>query len=488
LSALSKKLPHLTPKERVLLLLLLLVFIVLRLAFAQSSFSLDEILSLETAKASSNFFHPFYLFEDNNHLINTLYLYLVKNSGNWTIYRLLSVFFGCLTVLLPCVFFRLFASRANFYSVLLIFGLSFFLLTYQSEARGYSSLIFSAFFAYFLQKSTLADPKPTTDLKTILLFSCVNILGAISHPTFYFFYGALFFSALYKNYFPKVVRFHFFSLVGLSSIYLGFYAKIIVLGSSTRDPLEVITRAFGLSYGLSGLAVPLIIGFLVPIFLWQYFLLFKKREWHDLIFFTVLLFINLVFPYIQGTPEQVSERYFILPAIFSVYFLTLAAGSWPSKDFRSYSFALFIILFLAGNIYLITNFFRFGARGNYGPALRYMAEKEPTGDILIAGYQDFRILTLLNFYSQEAKQTGKKLIYLPGQQKNANWFITESQWHMRQKNSPTLYLGSLQLEPPPEKIDVFGVSYILAKTFPQYGLTGTQWSLYRNQSSPKLSP
>ena len=67
---------------------------VLRVWAACDDFWLDEIMSLGLAQGISHSWEILTLHHDNNHILNTLYLFLIGQQQNWVWYRILSVVTG----------------------------------------------------------------------------------------------------------------------------------------------------------------------------------------------------------------------------------------------------------------------------------------------------------------------------------------------------------------------------------------------------------
>ena len=71
---------------------------VLRVWAAFDNFWLDEIMSLGLAQSISHSWEILTLHHDNNHILNTLYLFLLGKQQNWVWYRILSVVTGTASV------------------------------------------------------------------------------------------------------------------------------------------------------------------------------------------------------------------------------------------------------------------------------------------------------------------------------------------------------------------------------------------------------
>jgi uncharacterized membrane protein len=120
----------------------------LRVLATHNDLWLDEIISLQTANAVES---PWQIFSgvhsDNNHYLNTLYLYLVRRQSDAPAYRHLSVVFGI--GLVPAGYWLL-ARRSRVEAVILagLLACSYPLIHFSSEARGYSGALLGSVLAY----------------------------------------------------------------------------------------------------------------------------------------------------------------------------------------------------------------------------------------------------------------------------------------------------------------------------------------------------
>ncbi|MGD8255524.1 MAG: hypothetical protein PVF48_14105, partial [Syntrophobacterales bacterium] len=107
---------------------------VLRVWAAFDDFWLDEIMSLGLAQSISHPWEILTLHHDNNHLLNTLYLFLIGKQQNWVWYRTLSVVTGTASVAIIAytTFRRGFLEAAT---ATVLVALSYPLILYSSEAR-----------------------------------------------------------------------------------------------------------------------------------------------------------------------------------------------------------------------------------------------------------------------------------------------------------------------------------------------------------------
>ena len=87
-----------TPWRALTLLAGVIAAATLRVSATFDNFWLDEIWSLHLAGSISHFWEVFTLRHDNNHILNTLYLFLIGEQQSWVWYRILSVATGTSSV------------------------------------------------------------------------------------------------------------------------------------------------------------------------------------------------------------------------------------------------------------------------------------------------------------------------------------------------------------------------------------------------------
>ena len=174
---------------------IILLSVLLRLLACFDDLWLDEIWSLQLAgKASSCFEIITTLQHDNNHPLNTLWLFVAGQNAGSFIYRIPALLCGCLTV--AYAGFRVW-NKDQYEALIawLLFGCSYFLIQYSSEARGYGPLMLCTLLSIdIFERLTV-----TRERRTQLLFGVVTIVGMLAHASYFFVYAGLVASDLYGN-------------------------------------------------------------------------------------------------------------------------------------------------------------------------------------------------------------------------------------------------------------------------------------------------
>lgn len=121
----------------------------LRVAGASGSLWFDEIWSLQNLEGLSGPGDIFWgISQDNNHFLNSLWLWAVGPHANPIMQRAMSIAFGVASILMAARIVDREAGPAGGWTAALLFAISPILVQYGSEARGYSGMIFGLLWAF----------------------------------------------------------------------------------------------------------------------------------------------------------------------------------------------------------------------------------------------------------------------------------------------------------------------------------------------------
>lgn len=320
------------PSRRMIHVALLFSYLLssmLIIAAARGDLWLDEIWSVNIARASDTAADIFLRFKhDNNHPLNTLFLYWVKEQNAFIIYRLFAILSGIGSIFLVShLALRTWGYREALCSVVLS-GTSFPLLLYFSEARGYAPAIFFTLLSY----AVLRDNLLTLSLNRLLLFWTASVLGVLSHSSFAIVSMALFImnlahvihagSACSRRLLEflthQVPPFAF-----LTGWYVFFVRHMVIGGGPVYDKFDVINEAASLLLGFPA-AVPLpqlaLIVVLAVIVCGTFYLARDKNiQW---VFFPSVLVLSPALLFVIWQPKYFYFRYFIVS--FPFFYLLLS--------------------------------------------------------------------------------------------------------------------------------------------------------------------
>ena len=153
--------------------------LLLRLACAHGDLWLDEIWSLRNLQHVKNAGDILWrLPNDNNHLLNSLWLWLIGPDAPPVLARLELIIVGTLTIPVAAKFCGRSGPAAALTAAALAAGGAIF-VQYGSEARGYAGLLLMIFVAAEALENILDKPTPRTRLS----FAGAVALGALFHLT-----------------------------------------------------------------------------------------------------------------------------------------------------------------------------------------------------------------------------------------------------------------------------------------------------------------
>ena len=116
--------------------------------------------------------------QDNNHFLNSFWLWVVGPDASPLGIRAAAIAFGCGSILLGARIVHREAGRTGALAAALLFATSPILVQYGSEARGYSGIVFSLLWAFdalvrFLERPRAGRPR--------LEFGLAVAIGSLSH-------------------------------------------------------------------------------------------------------------------------------------------------------------------------------------------------------------------------------------------------------------------------------------------------------------------
>jgi hypothetical protein len=455
---------------------LLLAAAALRILGAQNDLWLDEIWSLDLASKVSSPLEVFTkIHHDNNHYLNTLWLYFFGQRGNWFGYRILSLVTGVGTVALAGLIGRG-RNRASSVLAMLLTGFSYVLVLYSSEARGFAPVVFFSFLSYYLLDRYLEKRR----WQSAVLFSVSAVFGLLSHLIFLnVILAALLWSAF------RLIRSRAGlgqTMIALFSCYalpLAFLAvlyfvdvRYLVIGGGTRtnllssylsslawalgtpftNPLKILTCIFAVTSLAAGIQM-----------------LWREKSDSFLFYASAILVVPILLAIIRHA-DVLYVRYFIVGIAFLLilFSFVLASLYYRGPYGKAVCFVVLTCYLIANGLHL-ASLFKYG-RGHYRDAIRFLVEHSKDPVVTIGSDHDFRIPIVLRFYLWDSMGERSARYYEQG-----SWPATGLEWIILHKQSAE------EAEPPPRQfVDRTGHRYELAATFPTAPLSGLHWFVYHN--------
>ena len=458
---------------------------VVRVRAAINDLWLDEIWSLHLARSISS---PFAVLtgihHDNNHYLNTLFLYFFREHGNWPGFRALSIAAGVGTVVVAGLIGNR-RSKANAVALMLLTAFSYVLVLYSSEARGYSLVVFFSLLCFLLLSRYL----DSLNWRWAALFSLGAVLGFLSHLVFIHFYlAALAWSAYrlvrkgirLKPLLGGLGKCHAVPLLFLAFLYAVDVWRLAVGGGTVSNSL-IGSYCDALAWAM-GTAVPDWLGLLMSIAAILFMVAgirLLRREKSDA--WMVIGGAVLVVPMLLSAlrrPDALYARYFIVPIVFLLVLTGFCLASlYERGGWRRALGVALMGLYLLVNGYHIGELFSLG-RGQYSQAISFMMASSRSLPVTVGGDHDFRIPAVLIFHAREM-HVRDDIRYCP----KGAWPPQGPEWVIMHKES------FVEASPPcREFVDGSGNHYDFVKVFPSAPLSGLHWFLYRNSGHSTGAP
>jgi hypothetical protein len=456
-------------------LLVLLASTLLRVPGLTTDLWLDELWSLENSFGARSWWQLLFRTKiDNNHHLNSLYLHLVGPQSNPIVYRLLAFVSGIGAVATAWIVGAR-DSRLTAAVTALLFGTSFMMVFYATEARGYATVVWLTLAAWYCVLRYAETPRRIWATG----FAVCSILGVMAHQTFVMFLGAAYLwldthlprtqkslreaTLLTRRLFlpPAVVIGLFYAVAVLGQQIGG--GPSYRLGTVVAQTLSTVTG--GPQTGSGMWVAAAVVGAVFVGSIWS-----TRRAGDD----RWLLYTagGFVIPAIIAVARQsapLSPRYFIVPAAL----LLLCSAGWLSRWLAQGGAAMAVAaLLVAAHVTggVVATIGDGSSRGRYSDALRHMAASSTGSVATVAssdkyGGHDFRTGMLIRYYGRTASAS-PRVQYITEEEYPAagtDWMIVET-------------LG----EPPqPSIVDRNGHTFTLSEVYPSGGLSGLTWYLYR---------
>lgn len=441
----------------------------LRIAGARGDLWLDEIWSWNIANDDVASYAEIFTKAkiDNNHFLNTIILRAIGHDASMFAYRVPAILAGVGSI----VFAGLIGwrqSNANAVIAALLVSVSYLMVHYSSEARGYAFLMFFCLVCHYALIRAIASQSYLWPA----WYAVAAVFGLLSHLTFVCLLAGhavwLVTAAARKELPPRrglIVGAIQFILPTLCLLWLWKVnlSEIVKGGGDMTDLKQKIVEAFSLLVGapITGwfLVIGLLAGFLIVVVsVWKQI---ESDVGQCAAYFGVLTALGLSI--LVASEGFIYVRYFLvaLPATY-----LLIAGYltqlWEKDKSTRLVCAVLLVLFVVGNLYLTSQLIEKG-RGQYSAALEMM-RNETEGDAIFFASDEpaFRNLMLLRFYDQ--RSPSKKRLN-PEDAQLPQWVIFHSQ--------------ELDFQPDRYINDPAGNRYRLHKVFPYSNLSGWNWAVYK---------
>jgi hypothetical protein len=451
---------------------LVVLAIVLRARAMFTDFWLDEIWSYDLARRARSVADVFLspdLKLDNNHQLNTLWIYVLGDERHWVIYRLPAFLAGLLAVVVAYAIGRRRSRAEGWFAGLGVAG-SFMMVVYSTEARGYALGLLFVLLAFVALSRYLDHPT----LSAAGWFWLWIVLGLAAQTSIVHFYlGAL----LWSGYRLRGRWRAFVMVHAVPAVWSGLWTALVLFGTRIGGGPVWTWRSIGdqslawtFGYPVSVVPAWLAAGAAAALVVWDARQLWREGSDEGLCFVGTIVgppvFVAAL------SPPWLFPRYFLV----SLLFLLLAAARslarlWGRGPWGRLAAGVILLLFAVGNARHLVPFSQYG-RGLASQAIRAMVDSRPSGEILVTGRPVDLWSSLPIAYYEHALGLGERLHYVaradlqkPGLPAHMDWLIVQAQTDEAGPAAAVVLAGDGR--------------FVLEHAYPEYGPSGMRWFLYR---------
>lgn len=415
---------------------------------------------------------------DNNHPLNTFFIWIIGDRAPWELYRVPSLLMGTAAV----AFMGLAAGElgsAESLTASILGSFSYLLIYYSSEARGYAPASFFALGAYLAARRSLAGGRAAWRVA----FWATVVLGFLSHASFLFVYaGLLAWHALASGGDATAgsgIRVRGFLLLHgpLAAFllpYLSWLGSLRNGGGPFFSHITVATDLASYTFGLPGSPVlAAMVGLGVAAVVTREIRILRKGPPGEWMFYMVALLSAagmLIVRYAIASDRPLYPRYFLVLIPFLLVLVSRGLARLPGRGpWWKASYGAIVIAFVAGNMVRFMDL-NVKGRGNYLSAIRHMGSS--AGETVTVGsMNDFQVRMTLDFYERYLPP-GKRIVISDNARLRTDkpeWFILDYGVHEYDESQP----------PEPFVLLPGCAMYAYERTFPYAGPSGYCWFLYR---------
>jgi len=448
---------------------------IVRIIATHNDLWLDELISLRIANAVKT---PWQIFSgvhnDNNHYLNTLFLYWVRRQNYAPLYRYLSVVWG--VALVPAGYWLL-ARRSRVEAVILagLLACSYPLIHFSSEARGYSGALLGCMLACAALANWMAQGEGKAPSFFLgLTYGLALALALLSHLTacliwFPLAAGSLIILACRSGRVKWIcwwAGLNFLPAAVLAALYFLDLRFLTELGGAPMSVLHGLGRllALGVGWPVKDAATGwIVIALLAGLAVWQ--LVAEQKAGEPLALLLGLIYLMPFLCAVLIQPEFFSPRYFLVILPFAYVAPAMLLARLVGTRQRRMVLGAVLALFLAGQAHLYFNFLRVG-RGHFAEALEYMMKHSPSPRVTVGSNQDFRSSVELAYYAPRVLRN-RQLVYVP-QENHASfqpdWYILHEEGY----EAPGPAVLNAAGDPAWYRVAYFGAAE----------LSGQAWTIY----------
>ncbi len=457
---------------------ILMLAAVLRIPGLLTDFWLDEIWSYAHVGDLTSPLGVFTaIHHDSNHWLNSLTLFAMGSGKPWWHYRLPSFFAGLATVFvagrLASIQEPAEHSRGAGLLAMGLTAVSFPLVLYSTEARGYSMVVLFSLWSFwflllFLEKGGRAWK---------VGYWTTALMGLLSHLSFLIFYvTAIFYTLVLRARGNRNARrglsLHgpvFLVLLGLFWVDL---RHLTVGGGPGYRVVDFLVETASLTVGGPAVGGVAWLAAGLAVFLFasdgrRRIRLYREGSTDSEVYGLIWVFYAVgavglpLWLILILEPAFLFPRYFLVP--MALFLVALAGFLTHLGRRRPWVCGWVLVMFLGMNLWHWSRFTVEG-RGHYREALGYILSGSKAPVVTVGSDFDFRNEMLVDFYRTHLGTDAERLVYV----RRESWPRDGADWWIAHSRDP--HTG------PPTPPDH---RYRLERTYPSSRLSGMMWFVYR---------
>ena len=460
---------------------------VLRALVINNDLWLDEVWSVQQATTIESpadiFLH---LHHDNNHHLNTLWLWVCGSDAGPVLQRSLSFVAGILAIFLTGVLTLRWGHVAATVAMLMA-SCSIVFVQYATEARGYSLAVCFALAAHWCLRRHLTS----RSLRSGMGFGILCTLGVMSHLSFlqYYFAATYWTSAALADDRPpfpewcvRMFRCHALAIACLGIFYVVDVRYLTLGGGPRMNAISVFINAVSIFAG-GALDAPHRFGHFVAVTLGiiaglRHLVRRGDDEWK---FFACLFLLFPVFRVVLLPAGLMYERYFLILLAFAVIPVSVSAVRLlQGHIYHRIALGMLAAVFVNGNVQHLKKLAENG-RGQYRETMAMIANESPEA-IRISSDHPFRNRLLIEYFAARCA-THAPLEYIEFGEWTVppEWMICHS---MPRDPDPAVNFFEANGRPR-TTLRIDGTNYTLRLVTNTAELSGCDWLCYQLDTRPE---
>jgi hypothetical protein len=367
-----------------ILFLCIVVGAALRLRGVATDFWLDEIWTLQGVLGLTSPIEVVTRFHsENNHILNSLWLWWLGDRHGWYAYRIPALLAGVASIPLAWLALERSSRTAAAFAAALV-STAYLQVLWGSEARGYAPMIAFGLAALVAAPSITDGVTPARRRAAAAAFVVASIAGVLSHLLYAHWYAGIAAGSAFAFWRGEkragrglLVAAHAIVIAAFAAMWLGFARHLPSPTGPIHPYLGITVDAASLAFGgpsraAAPLAAALVALAVVAVVVAELVLSFRGRAYLSIALGTAC-FLAPGAMLLVARPDALFVRYFAVSIVTAQLLVALfCARLWRGPRMARAASVLLFVLVLAGQAAHLERFREHG-RGHYLAAMRHIA-------------------------------------------------------------------------------------------------------------------